>query len=117
MSFIVGFVNKGNFMDKIIQLVSSAFSAKKEYGPNSEEFKAAQLAAHEEIDRCCIVGTNELCGTGEKNGAGLEVGVRIQKKGEGCMACSYVLEVIQPKKENQAEEKKKSSSHPWLPNC
>lgn len=96
-------------MKEIIDTVRAAFDAKRVYGSASPEFKAAQLAAMEEVNKQCQCGDNMLISTHDKNDAGQEIGIRIQKKGEGAIFCSYVLEIIKPPQESEEKVKR----HPW----
>ncbi len=96
-------------MKNVIDKVRTAFDAKRVNGPASDEFKAAQLAAMEEINASCKCDDNLLISTHDKNDAGREIGIRIQKRGEGAKYCSYVLEIM-PGAEKQATKEKR---HPW----
>jgi hypothetical protein len=100
-------------MKTIIELVRAAFDAKRIFGPESVEFKAAQLAAMEEVNRRCQLGDNQLINTHDKDDAGLEIGIRIQKRGEGALFCSYVLETIPAPQEKEVANKVKEKRHPW----
>lgn len=82
-------------MEKIISLVESAFSAKRQHGPNSNEFRAAQLAVYDEIDLVCEFGDIKvLTANSPILGDGISVEIRkkaVAKPGKPSDYCSYVL--------------------------
>lgn len=99
---------------KILDLVLAANAAKQDDGPNSENFKDAQLAAMEEIDRQ-YDGNQEtglvedLIPTGHTDPFGGEISVLVQKKGKapkgkGAMMCSY--RIVHPEIKAPEPEKK-----------
>lgn len=100
---------------KILELVYAANAAKQDHGPNSPEFKAAQLAAMEEIDRQYDGNpdtglTEDMIPTGHMTPFG-EISVLVQKKGKapkgkGAKMCSYRMMRPEPKLPDHLDEKK-----------
>ncbi len=72
-------------MKNIASLVESAFSAKRQFGASSEEFKEAQKAAIDEIEKAYPDPVQEIIKTESKV---LNADIRIERNKFGC---SYVL--------------------------
>lgn len=73
-------------MSSIVSFVKAAFDAKLAHGPNSDEFKAAQMRAMSEIDAAYQVGACVTLPSEDDCG----INIRIEKKGKGPNMCSYV---------------------------
>lgn len=74
-------------MSDIIELVESAFKAKRQYGPNSEEYKAFQFAVCGAIDKNYQYGDEQIIEVresevlqGKQSVNPVKIGIKIQKK-------------------------------------
>jgi hypothetical protein len=79
-------------MKKIIGFVEAVFKAKAQFGGNSEEFKAAQSAALEEIDRSYDYGAEDIIRVEKSEILPPGIGIKINKKKiTPSDHCSFVL--------------------------